>query len=200
MLRFFLLLALVLSSIQADSKNQNIKDIYQESYSYENVQKYDEAIKTLAPLYKQYPKGYTLNLRLAWLSYLSKNYTDSIKYYEIASNTKPYALDPKTGLIKIYLDTYSFDKAEIIAYEVLKIDYYNYFANLYIIKALIAQEKYAIAQELTTKMLLIYPTNILFLEQLSLVYKHEKSPYLQKLYKDILILDPNNVLARSNLK
>ena len=38
-------------------------------------------------------------------------------------------------------------------------------------------------------------TDILFLEQLARVYKVTDSPYLEQLYKDILILDPNNIFV-----
>jgi tetratricopeptide (TPR) repeat protein len=71
---------------------------------------------------------------------------------------------------------------------------------LYITKALIAQKKYEIALKIINKMLALYPTDISYLEQLAIAYKATNSKYLEKLYEDILILDPNNVLVRSALK
>ena len=200
MMKIFITLLLVLGLSQADNEFKDIKDSYFKSYDYEQMQKYEEAIKVLAPLYKKYPKGYTLNLRFGWLFYLNKNYNDSINYYKKAALINSYALDPKLGLIRVYLDTYSYKKAEITAYELLKVDYYNYYANLYAIEALIAQKKYDIATSIITKMLALYPTDISYLEQLAIVYKLTNSKYLKKLYEDILILDPNNVLVRTNIK
>jgi len=200
MMKIFVLLSLLLGLIQASDEFESIKTGYFKSYDYEQMQRYDEAIKVLAPLYKKYPKGYTLNLRYAWLFYLNKKYNDSIKYYKKATLANSYALDPKLGLIRVYLNTYAYKKAEITAYELLKVDYYNYYANLYAIKALIAQKKYKIAKNIIRKMLALYPTDIAYLEQLAIVYKLTSSQYLQKLYEDILILDPNNVLVRTNLK
>lgn len=179
---------------------EGIKQQYFKSYDYEQMQKYDEAIKVLIPLYKKYPNGYTLNLRIGWLSYLSKKYKDAKTYYEKASLASPYALDPKLGLIRIFLNTQSYQKAETSANELLKIDYYNYYANLYIIKALNAQKKYEEALGVVQKMLSLYPTNISYLEQLAIVYKELGSPYLQQVYDDILVLDPNNVFVRSKQK
>ena len=187
-------------SITFASTDTYTKQQYFKSYNYEQMQKYNEAIKVLAPLYKKYPKGYTLNLRYGWLFYLNKNYNDSIKYYKKASHVNSYALDPKLGLIRVYIDTYSYQKAEQTAYELLKIDYYNYYANLYAIQALIAQKKYKIATDIIKKMLALYPTDIAYLEQLAITYRLTNSKYLEKLYEDILILDPNNVLVRTNLK
>jgi tetratricopeptide (TPR) repeat protein len=200
MMKIFLVLSLVFTLSFASDEFDNIKSAYFKSYDYEQMQRYEEAIKVLAPLYQKYPKGYTLNLRFGWLFYLNKSYNDSVKYYKKASLINPYALDPKLGLIRVYLDTYAYKKAEATSYELLKVDYYNYYANLYAIKSLIAQKKYDIATKMINKMLALYPTDISYLEQLAVVYKKTNNPYLQKLYEDILILDPNNVLVRTSLK
>ncbi len=45
--------------------NKDIQNLYYKSYNYEKMGDYKDAIKVLIPLYKKYPKGYTLNLRLA---------------------------------------------------------------------------------------------------------------------------------------
>ena len=199
-MKYFFIILLLISFSNASSEFEEIKTQYFKSYDYEQMQKYSEAIKVLTPLYNKYPKGYTLNLRFGWLFYLNKNYNDSIKYYKNASLINPYALDPRLGLIRVYLDTDSYRDAEVVSYELLKIDFYNYYANLYVIKSLIAQKKYEIALKIINKMLALYPTDIAYLEQLALLYKLTNSRYLQVVYEDILVLDPNNVLVRSNLK
>ncbi len=177
-----------------------VKNSYFKSYDYEKVGRYKEAIKVLAPLYKKYPSGYTLNLRFGWLFFLNKNYSDALNYYNKASLLKPYSIEPKLGQIKVYLNIYKYEKAEMIGNQILKIDFYNYYANLYTIKSLIFQKKYNSALYMTKKMLSLYPTDIKFLEQLALIYKATNSKYLRKVYQDILVLDPNNVLVRTNLK
>ncbi|SFV74599.1 hypothetical protein MNB_SM-3-490 [hydrothermal vent metagenome] len=192
---FFLLF---LSSLAFASKeSEKIKQDYFKSYNYEQMGKYKEAIKVLSPLYSKYPNGYTLNLRLGWLFYLQKKYANAVKYYKKASLINTYALDPKLGLIRIYLDTQKYNDAEITAQELLKVDFYNYYANLYMIKALIAEKKYQTAQDITNKMLALYPTDVKYLEQLAIIYKATNNKYLQKLYEDILILDPNNILVHT---
>ncbi len=199
-MKYLLVLLVSLSlSIASDSFDE-VKSQYFKSYDYELLGKYKEAIKVLSPLYSKYPKGYTLNLRFAWLFYLNKNYADAIKYYKKASLINSYALDPRLGLMRVYLDTHSYKEAEKVANELLKIDYYNYYANIYMIQSLNAQGKYDISIKIIQKMLALYPTDISFLELLSVVYKQTNSPYLEKLYEDILVLDPNNVYVRSNLK
>jgi len=181
----------------SEQMTDTVKKDYFKSYDYEQMGKYKEAIKVLSPLYSKYPKGYTLNLRLGWLFSLQKRYSDAVKYYKKATLANMYALDPKLGMISVYLETQKFKEAEIVAQELIKIDYYNYYANLYIIKALIAQKKFDVATKMVNKMLALYPTDIKYLEQLATIYQYQKSKYLAKLYEDILILDPNNILVRS---
>jgi len=194
-----LLLACTLH-LSASDEFDEVKSQYFKSYDYELLGKYKEAIKVLSPLYKKYPKGYTLNLRFGWLFYLNKNYVDSINYYKKASFINTYALDPRLGLVRVYLDTHSYKEAQNVSSELLKIDYYNYYANIYMIQSLNAQKKYEVSIKIINKMLALYPTDISCLELLAVVYKAINSKHLQKLYEDILVLDPNNVYVRSNLK
>ena len=196
-MKFILLTLLTFTLLFADSQTKSIKQFYLSSYNFEQMGNYSEALKVLSPLYNKYPEGYTLNLRFGWLFFLDKKYNDAKKHYEKASLTNPYALDPRLGIIRVYLATASYSDAEQVAYELLKIDYYNYYANLYVIRALNTQKKYAIATKITQKMLALYPTDILFLEQLAIIYKATDSTYLEKIYADILILDPNNVFVNS---
>ena len=199
-MKFFILFLLSIVLYGANPKTENIKAKYILSYNYEQVQKYSEAIKVLSPLYKQNPDDYTLNLRFGWLFFLDKKYNDSIKYYQRATLVQPHALEPKLGLARTYLTIYSFEDAENICEHILKIDNYNYYSNLYLSKALIAQKKYTIALEVIHKMLVLYPTNVAFLEQLARVHSVQKNKNLQQVYDDILTLDPNNVLVKSNQK
>jgi len=184
----------------AQNDFETIKQHYFKSYDYEQMGKYDEAIKVLAPLYTKYPKGYTLNLRFGWLFFLSKKYNDALQYYQKAQSIQPHALDPKLGTMRVYLAQGSSKKAEMLGYKILKTDYYNYYGNYYTILALINQKKYDVATKIIQKILALYPTDVLFLEQLARIYKATNNKYLRKLYEDILVLDPNNVLVRSVMK
>ena len=192
-----LIISLLTCLIYASEEFDSIKTEFFKSYDYEQVSKYKEATKVLAPLYKKNSSNYTLNLRLGWLFSLQKHYTDAIKYYEKASLIHTKAIEPKLGLARVYLNSYSYAKAQSMSGEILKLDYYNYYANLYMIRSLIAQKKYTIAIEIIEKMRAIYPTDVLFLEQLLIAYKQTKNKEYQSVYENILLLDPNNVYVRS---
>ena len=100
MKKIITLISFVVLAFSMDYKE--IREIYYKSYNYEKMDDYKDAIKVLIPLYQKYPNGYTLNLRLAWLFYLNKNYQNAIKHYEIAQKLAPYSFEPKLGLMRVY--------------------------------------------------------------------------------------------------
>jgi len=182
------------------AKSVSIKDIYLQSYNYEKMGKYEEAIKVLTPIYKKYPKGYTLNLRLGYLFLLSKHYPNAIKYYKKASILAPSSLEPRLALVRIKLLLEENEEALALSYQILKIDYYNFYGNLYASSALIAQKKYNTAKLVVNKMLALYPTSVIYLQQLAKIYKVTNNKYLKNVYESIKILDPNNVFVSTNEK
>ena len=177
--------------------SDEIQKAYLNSYNYEKIGDYKDAIKVLIPVYKKYPKGYTLNLRLAYLFYMDKKYENSIKYYKQASLALPYSFEPKLGMMKVYLTTAEFDKVLQIGYSLMKINYYDYYANLYTLQALKGKKDYKSALIIAKKMLTIYPTDVTYLVNLAKIYEITNPEYAKKIYKDsILILDPNNINAK----
>ena len=178
----------------------NIKQIYEKSYNYEKMGDYKDAIKVLIPLLQKYPNGYTLNLRVAYLFFLNKNYANAIKYYEKASAILPYSLEPKLGLARVYLAMGKYDNAINVANTILKTDYYNYYGNYYLARALYYKKDYKNALAITNKMLTLYPTSVLYLTLLGEIYWNIDKKTAVKIFNDLLILDPNNVVAKSYLK
>jgi len=174
-----------------------VRNAYLNSYNYEKVGDYKDAIKVLIPIVKKYPKGYTLNLRLAHLFYMDKKYSNAVDYYKKASLSLPYSFEPRLGLMKLYLTTGEYKKVVEIGYTLIKANYYDYYANLYLLQALTKLKKYNDAVNIANKMLTLYPTNVTYLVNLAKVYEITNPKYAKVLYKDsILILDPNNVAAK----
>ena len=178
-----------------------IQKAYLDSYNYEKVADYTDAIKVLIPIYKKYPNGYTLNLRLGYLFYMDKKYQNAIKYYKKASLILPYSFEPKLAMMRLYLTTGEYKKVLEIGYPLIKVNYYDYYANLYILQALKQMKKYNDALVIANKMLTLYPTDVTYLVNLAKVYEKTDVNFAKRLYKDsILILDPNNVSAKLFLK
>ncbi|MFX8324078.1 hypothetical protein ABTL43_19990, partial [Acinetobacter baumannii] len=70
-----------------------IQKSFRDSYTQENNKLYGEAIATLNKIYEE--NNYEINLRLGWLYYNNKNYTQSQNYYAKAVSLKPYAIEAK---------------------------------------------------------------------------------------------------------
>ncbi|WP_457624566.1 tetratricopeptide repeat protein [Persephonella sp.] len=180
---------------------EDIKRSYYRSYQYERTGDYENAIKALSFVYNEYPDSYTVNLRLGWLYYLAKKYANSIFHYEKAIKAAPYSVEAKLGYTLPLLAQSKFTDVEKVCYQILNTDYYNYYGNLRLSYVLRAQKKYKIAGEVATKMLTIYPTDVNFLTELALSrYYLGQKEEAYRLFKDILILDPENVTAKEFLK
>ncbi|WP_200762277.1 tetratricopeptide repeat protein [Nitrosophilus alvini] len=173
-----------------------IKKAYYDSYNYEKMGDFEDAIKSLMPVYKQYPNAYTPNLRLGWLFYLEKKYSNALFHYEKAALAVKSAIKPKLGIINIYMLQQKYEDAIKLCNDILKMDYYNYYANLYFAQILIYKKEFSNAKAVIYKMLSLYPSEVLFLEKLASIFEHEnRKEEAAKIYEDILILDPKNIAA-----
>lgn len=104
-----------------------LQKAFKDSYTQEYNKAYTEAIGTLNKVYDD--KNYELNLRLGWLNYLNKNYTQSQSFYQKAAQLKPYAIEAKLGLVKPLSALESWDKVLQTYEEILKVDPQNITAN-----------------------------------------------------------------------
>ncbi|MCD4782827.1 MAG: tetratricopeptide repeat protein [Candidatus Eremiobacteraeota bacterium] len=179
---------------------KEIKEAYYESYNYEKMQDYNKAIKALALVSKEYPKSYTVNIRLGWLYYLKNKYANSIHHYQKAIEIAPDSTEAKLGYSYPLLAQKKYDEVATISYQIMQKDHYNYSANLNLAFALRMQGKHNMAKKITEKMTARYPTNISFLTELALInYAQENKETAYNIFSDILILDPNNSTAKSYL-
>jgi len=197
MFRFLLLIPFLVFSLTYEE----IAKAYKQSYLYEKIGDYKDAIRVLMPIYNSYPNGYTVNLRLGWLYYLMGKYENSIFHYKRADRAIPTSVESKLGLSLPLMAQEKWDKAEEILFRVLKLDYYNYYGNLRLCTVLEKEKKFEQQKATALKMLAIYPTSVPFLVELAKAYYHlgEKEK-AKKLFKDILILDPENLTAKEYLK
>ena len=178
----------------------NVSDAYRKSYDYEKMCSCADAIKTLMPVYQKYPNGYTVNLRLGWLFYLNKEYSNAIKHYKKALIAIPTSIEANLGLLKSYYYGGKLKEAIRVGSLILKGDRYNYYGNYYLILALKDSFEYDQAKKLTNKMLSLYPTSILFLQELASIEQVKNPKRAKEIYKNILILSPNNLAAKSFLE
>lgn len=179
----------------------DIAAAYQRSFDNERAENYQDAIRALAPVYEAYPNAYTVNLRMAWLFYLNGNFSNAVAHYEVATRAAPLALEPKLGKMLPLLAQGRWAEAEAVAYQVVSVDHYNYYGNLRLAVALRMQSKLEASYQITWKMASAYPTDLLYLVELAQVNDARgDEEEARRLFGEILILDPENQVARRYLE
>jgi len=189
---------LSLNSIAFSLTDEEIREAYKNSFIYEKIEVYDNAIKSLMPVLREYPNTYTVNLRMGWLHYLNRHYADSIKFYKIAMKISPLSMEAKLGILYPLLAQHNYADVESYCYQIINADYYNYYGNLRLVYALRMEEKFDLAEKVAVKMLIVYPIDTKYLLELALIKLGQgDEDYAYQLFNDILILDPENVTANN---
>jgi len=197
----YILIVFLFASNVYGMTDKEIQEAYEKSYKYEKAENYNDAIKSIIPVFKEYPDTYTVNLRLGWLYYLNKKYANSLENYTSAIKVLPASLEAKLGYILPLLGQERYQKAEEEAFIIIKTDHYNYYGNLRFAYALRMQKKYDEAEKINLKMLAIYPVDVLYLTEYALT-KHGQGDTKTAVstFYNILILDPENVTAKGFLR
>ncbi len=80
---------------QQDS--EKVIEAFQNSYLHEASGNLAEAVMDLKNVYQE--NSYPINLRLGWLSYSLGMFTESQSYYNKAISLRPYAVEPRMGIV-----------------------------------------------------------------------------------------------------
>ncbi len=201
MKKIMLLLIAAHCSVSLGVSDKKITEAYYKSYNYEKIQNYSNAIKSLMPVYRDYAQTYTVNLRLAWLYYLSGKYANALEHYGQAIKTAPNSIEARLGHLLPLLAQKRYAQAEQEAFAIIKVDHYNFYANLRLAYALRLQNKLDMAEQVAVKMTSLYPLDVSFLTEYALV-KHAQgdSKAAISTFQSVLILDPENVTAKNYLQ
>lgn len=195
---FLSVISLCVFCVNDQQLQDEIMECYKQSYQYEQMGAYLDAIKSLQYVYKEYPDTYTVNLRLGWLCYLNRNFADSINYYKKAMKASSYSVDAMLGISLPLMAQERWSQVEERMNQVLRIDYYNVYGNLRLAKALRFQGKNSIAQAIIDKMLVIYPTSVDFLAEKALNYiANGNLTAAEDMYRSVLYLSPTHVEANA---
>ncbi|NPA15722.1 MAG: tetratricopeptide repeat protein [Deferribacteres bacterium] len=201
-MRFLVVALCLLFSVSAWAISyQEIKSAYEASYIYEKEGKFDKAREALSPVYKAFPNGYTVNLRLGWLFYREGRYKNAVFHYQKALKVVPTSVEALLGLTLVYMAKKDWAMVESVCYKILKIDYYNYYGNLRLSVAYRNRRLFTKSEAVARKMLALYPTDVNFLLELAFSLEGEgKLKAALSIYKDVLILDPLNPAAKERVK
>jgi tetratricopeptide (TPR) repeat protein len=185
-------------AMSASAVAQDQPSAFAISYAAEAKADYAEAI---APLKNAYSGSYEQNLRLGWLYFLAKNYTTSAAYYQKAVGQRPYAIEPKFGLIKPLNALGQIEKMLELYEGILKVDPQNTQANYWIGVIFLNRKSFDKAARYFEKVVNLYPFD--YDVNLSLAWTYlnlGKKNEARALYNKVLLIRPGDATATAGLK
>lgn len=168
------------------------------SYAAEAKADYADAI---APLKAVYTGTYEQNLRLGWLYFLAKNYTAAATHYQKAVEQRPYALEPKFGLVKLLNALGQVERMLSLYGDILKIDPQNTQANYWTGVIYLNRKAYDKAARYFERVVNLYPFD--YDSNLSLAWAYlnlGKKAEARALYTKVLLIRPGDAAATAGLK
>ncbi|MBF9141892.1 tetratricopeptide repeat protein [Hymenobacter properus] len=168
------------------------------SYAAEAKADYADAI---APIKAIYTGTYEQNLRLGWLYFLAKNYTASAAHYQKAVEQRPYAVEPKFGLVKPLNALGQVEKMLNLYQDILKIDAQNTQANYWAGVIYLNRKSYAQAARYFERVVNLYPFDYDSTISLAWAYLNlGKKAEARALYTKALLIRPGDAAATAGLK
>jgi len=195
-----LTVALLLISFTAFCQSKDaLQNIFTKSYEAENAKDYAIAISELKINYD--PGNYIINIRLGWLNYLAKQYTESITYYEKSIALKPYAIEARFGCVKPLSALEDWERVKKQYLEILTIDPQNTVANYWLGVINYNRKDFVSAAKLFEKIVNLYPLDYdsVIMLAWSKLYSSKPSE-AEVLFRQALIIRPNDSSALSGLK
>ncbi len=184
-----------LCNAQTDEK---INAAFAASYKSEASGNYTTGVSELKAVYRQ--DNYNLNARLGWLLFLSKQYTESVAYYDRAIMLKPYGLEARFGMIKALNALESWNSVKEQYEAILKIDDQNTTALYWLGVLLYNRKDYDGAVKNFEKIVNLYPMDYGSVIMLAWSkYYQGKSTDARVLFNQALLLAPNDASAIAGL-
>ncbi len=198
LVRLTLAAALVAAAPAAARAQQDQSAAFSGSYTAEAKADYAEAIASIRAIYTG---TYEQNLRLGWLYFLAKNYTTAAAHYQKAVEQRPYAIEPKLGLIKPLNALGQLDRMLATYESILKIDPQNTQANYWTGVIYLNRKAFAPAARYFERVVNLYPFD--YDSNLSLAWAYlnlGKKAEARALYTKALLIRPGDAAATAGLR
>jgi tetratricopeptide (TPR) repeat protein len=190
--------AMLLCTVPVGAWAQDQSAAFASSYAAEAKADYADAI---APIKGVYTGTYEQNLRLGWLYFLAKNYTAAVAHYQKAVEQRPYAVEPRFGLIKPLNAMGQTEKMLGLYGDILKIDPQNTQANYWAGVIYLNRKAYDKAARYFERVVNLYPFD--YDSNLSLAWTYlnlGKKAEARALYTKALLIRPGDAAATAGLK
>jgi tetratricopeptide (TPR) repeat protein len=196
----WMMASLLLLAITLQAQNYtDLQSAFSDSYIAENQKNYELAISEMKPIFKE--TDYNSNIRLGWLNYLAKKYSESITFYKRAIELKPYAIEARLGCVKPLSAIENWEKVKEQYLEILKIDPLNTTANYWLGVIYYNRKDYKTAINLFEKIVNLYPLDydsVIMLAWSKINNSNHADAKL--LFQQALIIRPNDSSAQSGLQ
>lgn len=183
------------------ASKDSVSQIYQRSYDEEGKGNYKEAILILIQAERLEEKSYLFHLRLGWLYYLAKQFSDSANAYQKAIRLHKDSIEARLGLMLPLMAQGRWPEAEKVAKEILQIDRASYLANSRLAYIYYNMKSFKEAEIYYRKVLQGYPGDVEMQAGLAWsLLKQDKRDEAEKVFGEILKVAPNHVSANVGLK
>ena len=190
--------AALVCTAAAGARAQDQSAAFASSYAAEAKADYADAI---APIKTVYTGTYEQNLRLGWLFFLAKNYTSSAAYYQKSVEQRPYAVEPKFGLIKPLNALGQVEKMLGLYEDILKVDPQNTQANYWAGVIHLNRKAYGPAARYFERVVNLYPFDYDSTISLAWTYLNlGKKTEARALYTKALLIRPGEAAALAGQK
>jgi tetratricopeptide (TPR) repeat protein len=125
-----LLLFAIAAAAPAAQKGEDKLRAFTASVKEETAKNYPRAIQSMLDIIDSHRSDYLVNLRLGWLYYLSRDYDNSVKYYQEAIRISDNSIDALLGITLPYAEMKKWDMVQDAYKSVLAKDKAHYTANL----------------------------------------------------------------------
>lgn len=186
-------------TLKAQTTNYKpIEDAFETSYTLEKKADYTGAVKAMKAVYDE--NSYEINVRIAWLCYMSGLFTESTAYYQKAMKLKPYAIEPKLGFAYPASALGNWDQVTAQYLDILKIDPQNTVVNYRMGSIMYGKNDFESAAKYLEKVINLYPfdydSNILYAWTM---FKLGKMREAQVLFHKVLMIKPADASALEGL-
>jgi tetratricopeptide (TPR) repeat protein len=178
---------------------ENVINAFKESYDQEIAGNYKNAIEKLNTIYQA--DAYEINLRLGWLHFQNAQLKESVEYYSRAVNLKPYAIEPKLGMVLPLSVDGKWDEIIDVYQKILQIDPQNSLVNYRMGLIYYNRGNFDRADPFLEKVVNLYPFDydgliLLAWNKLNL----QKSREAKVLFQKVLMYNPGDESALEGLK
>ena len=152
----FVIVLIFLSAVNLYAQSYgDLQKAFKESYLLEAKGQFNKAVESIMMVYNK--DNYETNLRLGWLYYTNKQYTESMQYYQNCINIMPYSIEAKLGYVMPASATEDWAKVMEQYNSILAIDPMNTTVNYRMGLMYYYKPDYATAYKYFEKVVNLYP-------------------------------------------